>query len=178
MAKKTINQVPHIVGARLPVERVRDIKFAKRLRQLMSERELTQSELAAKIWGRHTSSEGKYVAKGRDRISVWLAGRNFPDHDNLLKLAKHLKVKLTDLAPQAEFEGGAQRRRRPESRRSPSPHGETGMSFFQVARYVPDDVAHEIIGLLIKADQNLKGPGKPRAQKDGADGQQRQKQQG
>jgi len=175
MAKKTINQVPHVVGARLPVERVRDIKFAKRLRQLMSEQELTQSELAAKIWGRHVSSEGKYVARGRDRISVWLAGRNFPDHDNLLKLAKHLKVKITDLAPEAELKAAHSVA---ADWSITKPHGETGMSFFQAARYLPDDIAHEIIGLLIKADQNLKGAGNPRSQKDGADGRQQQKQQG
>ena len=156
-----------MVGARLPVERVRDINFAKRLRQLMSERELTQSDLAAKIWGRHISSEGKDVAKGRDRISVWLAGRNFPDHDNLLKLAKHLKVKLTDLAPQAELKAAHSV---VADWSVTKPHGETGMSFFQVARYVPDDIAREIIGLLIKADRNLKGAGKPRVQKDGTDG--------
>ena len=133
----------------------------------MSERELTQSELAAKIWGRHTSSEGKYVAKGRDRISVWLAGRNFPDHDNLLKLAKHLKVKLTYLAPHAEMKAAHSVA---ADWSVTKPHGETGMSFFQVARYVPDDIAHEIIGLLIKADQNLKGAGKLKARKDGVDG--------
>ena len=80
---KPINQAPRVAGARLPIERMRDVNFAKRLRRLMSEQELTQSDLAAKIWGRHISSEGKDVAKGRDRISVWLAGRNFPDHDNL-----------------------------------------------------------------------------------------------
>ena len=49
---KSINQPPGVAGARLPIERVRDIKFAKRLRQLMSERDMSQSDLAAEIWGR------------------------------------------------------------------------------------------------------------------------------
>ena len=40
------------------------------------------------------------------------------------------------------------------------PHGEIGVSFFQAARYLPDDIAHEIIGLLIKADQH-QGANKP-----------------
>ena len=40
-----------------------------------------------------------------------------------------------------------------------------GMSFFQVARYVPDDIAHEIIGLLIKADQQQQGASKPRQER-------------
>lgn len=135
----------------------------------MSEQDLTQSELAAKIWGRQTSSEGKYVAKGRDRISVWVSGKNFPDWENLLKLAKALKVKVTELVPEAEL-------KKAHSVAADwsitKPHGEIGVSFFQAARYLPDDIAHEIIGLLIKADQNLKGVGKPpRGQRDNSDGE-------
>ena len=147
---RTINQQPHIAGVRLPTERVRDINFAKRLRQLMSEKEMSQSDLAARIWGRQISSEGKDVARGRDRISVWLAGKNFPDHENLQKLARALKVKVSDLAPEAELKAAHSVA---ADWSITKPHGEAGMSFFQAARYLPDDIAHEIIGLLIKADQ-------------------------
>ena len=149
---KSINQIPRVAGARLPIERARDVNFAKRLRQLMSEREMTQSELAAKIWGRHTSSEGKYVAKGRDRISVWVSGKNFPDRENLEKLAKHLKVKVNELAPEAELKAAHSVA---ADWSLTKPHGEVGVSFFQAARYLPDDIAHEVIGLFIKADQRL-----------------------
>ena len=160
---KPINQPARVVGARLPIERMRDVRFAKRLRQLMSERELTQSELAAKIWGRHTSSEGKNVAKGRDRISVWVSGRNFPDRENLQKLAKHLKVKVSDLAPEAELKAA---HNVASDWSITKPHGEAGVSFFQAARYLPDDIAHEIIGLFIKADQKLAGVSVSAPQKD------------
>ena len=61
---KTVNQPTRIPGARLPDERVRDIEFATRLKQLMDERQLTQSDLAAKIWNRYTNTEGKNVARG------------------------------------------------------------------------------------------------------------------
>jgi transcriptional regulator with XRE-family HTH domain len=155
---KTVNQLPRVVGARLPIERVRDVNFAKRLSQLMSEREMTQSDVAAKIWGRHISSEGKTVAKGRDRLSVWISGRNFPDRENLQKLAKALKVKLSELAPEAEMKAAHSVA---ADWSLTKPHGEQGMSFFQAARYLPDDIAHEVIGLLIKADQKLAGVGKP-----------------
>ena len=165
MAKKrkrkvmqSVNQTPRIAGARLPIERVRDINFAKRLSQLMSERELSQSEVAEKIWGRHVSSEGKNVAKGRDRISVWVSGRNFPDRENLQKLAKALKVKVSELAPEAEIKAAHSVA---ADWSITKPHGEVGMSFFQAARYLPDDIAHEVIGLFIKADQKLAGVGKP-----------------
>jgi transcriptional regulator with XRE-family HTH domain len=163
MAKKrkrkvmqSVNQTPRIVGARLPIERVRDINLAKRLRQLMAERDMTQSDVAAEIWGRHVSSEGKTVAKGRDRLSVWCAGRNFPDRENLQKLAKALKVKVSELAPEAELKAAHSVA---ADWSITKPHGETGVSFFQCARYLPDDIAHEIIGLFIKADQNLKERG-------------------
>ena len=155
---KPINQAPRVAGARLPIERMRDVNFAKRLRRLMSEQELTQSDLAAKIWGRHISSEGKDVAKGRDRISVWLAGRNFPDRENLEKLAKHLKVKVSELAPEAEMKAAHSVA---ADWSMTKPHGEVGVSFFQAARYLPDDIAHEIIGLLIKADQHQQWANRP-----------------
>ena len=130
----------------------------------MSEQKLTQSDLAAKIWGRHTSSEGKNVAKGRDRVSVWLAGKSFPDRGNLQKLAKHLKVKVGELAPEAEMKAAHSVA---ADWSITKPHGEIGMSFFQAARYLPDDIAHEIIGLLIKADQH-QGASKPsRRDRDG-----------
>jgi transcriptional regulator with XRE-family HTH domain len=164
---KTINQSPRITGARLPIERMRDVKFAKRLRKLMSEQELSQSELAASIWGRHKSSEGKNVAKGRDRISVWVAGKNFPDRENLQRLAKALKVKVSELAPEAEMKAA---HGVTADWSVTKPHGEVGMSFFQAARYLPDDIAHEIIGLLIKADQKRAAIKPPRAQRDGDDG--------
>jgi transcriptional regulator with XRE-family HTH domain len=163
---KSVNQLPRVVGARLPIERARDAKCAKRLRQLLSEREMTQSDLAAKIWDRHTNSEGKYVAKGRDRISVWVNGKNFPDRENLQKLAQALKVKVSDLAPEAELKAAHSV---PADWSMTKLHGEEGVSFFQAARYLPDDIAHEIVGLLIKADRSLKGAGKSRGQKDNND---------
>jgi len=163
LVSKSINQLPVVAGVRLPAERVRDTKFAKKLRQLMSEKEMTQSEVAAKIWGRHTSAEGKNVAKGRDRISVWASGRNFPDRENLQKLAKALKVKVSELAPEAELKAAHSVA---ADWSITKPHGEVGVSFFQAARYLPDDIAHEIIGLLIKADQKLAGAGTPGPQRD------------
>jgi transcriptional regulator with XRE-family HTH domain len=71
--------------------------FAARLKQLMDARELTQSALAAEIWGRVKNSEGLDIARGRDRISVWLRGKALPDDKQLAKLARILRVEPTDL---------------------------------------------------------------------------------
>ena len=69
-----------------------DPKFRNILRRSMDEKELSASDLAAKIWGRHISSEGKDVAKGRDRISVWLAGKEYPSPKNMALLAQFVDV--------------------------------------------------------------------------------------
>jgi transcriptional regulator with XRE-family HTH domain len=75
--------------------------FAEALQRLMRKRRLTASDLAAKIWGRYISTEGKNVARGRDRISVWLAGKSVPTRMNLAKLAAGLGVGIEDLMPSA-----------------------------------------------------------------------------
>jgi transcriptional regulator with XRE-family HTH domain len=151
---KTINQPPRIPGARMPTERARDVEFAKTLKRLMAERELTQSGLAERIWGRYVNSEGKNVARGRDRISVWVNGKNFPDKANLERLAKKLKVKVSDIAPQAAVK---------EAHRTAAdwsftrPHGEIDRVFVQIAQYVTTSIAHEIQGLLLRNEQELAG---------------------
>jgi transcriptional regulator with XRE-family HTH domain len=153
-AFKTINQPTNLSGARLPTERARDLAFAKRLKQLMDERELTQSELAAKIWGRYTNTEGKFVARGRDRISVWIRGKSFPDTANLTKLAKELDVKVSDLAPtalvKAAHHGAA-------DWSITKPNGTDDGVFIQLALFVSAETAHEIQGLLLRDERRSRG---------------------
>ena len=146
-AFKTINKPPLLPGARMPTERARDLEFAKRLRQLMEQRELTQSDLAAKIWDRYVNTEGKHVARGRDRISVWIRGKSFPDNANLEKLAKALHVKVSDLAPttlvKAAHHGVA-------DWSVTRPHeADDGRVFIQLALFVSAEAAHKIQGVLL-----------------------------
>lgn len=154
-AFKTVNQPPHLSGVRLPTERARDITFGKRLQQLMDERELTQSDLAAKIWGRYTNTEGKHVARGRDRISVWIRGKSIADSANLAKLAKALDVKVSDIAPtslmKAAHHGAA-------DWSVTKPHGTPDDSvFIQLALFVSAETAHAIQGLLLQDERRSKG---------------------
>jgi transcriptional regulator with XRE-family HTH domain len=100
---KTVHQLPRVPGAQLPLERTRNANFAKRLAKIMADREMTQSKVAAEIWGRVENDKGAWVAKGRDRLSVWVSGKNFPDRENLEKLARALGVSVSDLAPDAEL---------------------------------------------------------------------------
>lgn len=77
------------------------MSFAETLQLLMLKRRLTQSDLAAKIWGRYTNTEGKRVARGRDRISVWVNGISAPSQKNFGKLADALGVEVWDLQPKS-----------------------------------------------------------------------------
>ena len=70
-----------------PGSHARNAQFAKRLQTLMGDRGLSQSGLAARL------SVNRVVVWG------WVAGRNFPNRDNLEKLARALRVKVSDLVP-------------------------------------------------------------------------------
>lgn len=122
----------------------------------MDERELSQSDLAAAIWDRYENTEGKFVARGRDRISVWIRGKSFPDTTNLAKLAKALDVKVSDLAPttlmKAAHHGVA-------DWSITRPHGTEGdCVFVQLALFVSADTAHAIQGLLLQDERQSRGP--------------------
>jgi hypothetical protein len=67
----------------------------------MEAQEFNQSQVAAKIWGRVRNTEGKDIAKGRDRISAWASGHKFPDAENLEKLTRALGATATDLEPES-----------------------------------------------------------------------------
>jgi transcriptional regulator with XRE-family HTH domain len=133
-----------------PAEQVRNTVFAKRLQEIMAQREMTQSKVAAEIWGRSLNSKGANVANGRDRLSVWVSGKNFPDPENLEKLARVLKVKTTDLAPDADMRTAS--RATPDATISFSQDYKEGMAWVQIAQYVPADIALEMMVLLRKAD--------------------------
>jgi transcriptional regulator with XRE-family HTH domain len=77
--------------------------FTKRLRALMAERGWSASDLAAAVWGRYTNTEGKYVARNRDRISVYSNGKSVPTGENLKKLAQAFGVPTSALMTEAEL---------------------------------------------------------------------------
>jgi hypothetical protein len=66
----------------------RDAKFPRILRRFLQEMEWSASDLADYLWGREINSEGKRTARKRDRICVWLAGKNYPSSKHLLELHK------------------------------------------------------------------------------------------
>jgi transcriptional regulator with XRE-family HTH domain len=131
-----------------PEDRVRNAEFARRLKLIMAERNLTQSGLAELIWHRYINTEGKNVARGRDRVSEWVNGNAFPDKKNLAKLAKALRLKVSDLSPEQETR---------VAHRTPASWSviklDDGRIFLQAATYLKPAIAAEIARLLVENDQ-------------------------
>lgn len=121
-------------------------EFGQRLKAILADKEKTSSELAAKIWERQRNAKGALVAKGRDRLSVWINGKSFPNGENLAKLAKALNVPISDLAPEAEIE--AANRAPPKGSLIFSDDYPPGMAFLQIAQFVPIEKGQEIMAIL------------------------------
>jgi len=74
-------------------------EFSRKLRRIMREQQMSQSDLARALWGATQTPAGTPAARHRDRISKYCAGRTVPDPTTLLKLAKALHCRPEDLAP-------------------------------------------------------------------------------
>lgn len=77
------------------VRMVQRQEFARRLRALMRDRNMSQSDLARKIYG----EDKKGGAKNRYRIESYYNGRNVPRAESLAQLSKALGVEPDDLVP-------------------------------------------------------------------------------
>jgi len=73
--------------------------FKQRLYQLRRAAGLSQSGLARKVWGELEDARGYMVARNRDRVSAYEAGRAEPTRENLDGLAEALGVTVAELAP-------------------------------------------------------------------------------
>jgi transcriptional regulator with XRE-family HTH domain len=83
---------------------LRNQEFAHRLIELMKEKELTQSELAKAAFGTYKDKHGIVAVRGRDRISSYVRGLQFPDNTNLELIAKALGVTEAELAPKMNMQ--------------------------------------------------------------------------
>ena len=67
------------------------------LEQLMSERRVSRSDLARKLWGETIDARGRKVAKGRDRIGNYISGKAVPKPKTIARIAEALGVKPDEL---------------------------------------------------------------------------------
>jgi transcriptional regulator with XRE-family HTH domain len=137
--------------------RSHDCEFPRRLGAALDKQGLTQSQLAAKIWGLTVDSKGCKVAKGKDRISEWLSGKALPSPVNCEKLARALGLKTSDLMtfPHHGGRGGAETL--PFSAVESNAH--PGMTLLHIHKLVPTTLAARIHLMLAEADETSKrGP--------------------
>jgi transcriptional regulator with XRE-family HTH domain len=122
--------------------------FSRRLHEAMIKKGLSQSDLAAMIWGRTKDQRGYDVAKGRDRISVWLRGKAIPDPQNLKKLADTLELDVAELAP--DITAATVEKENPEIAMTMIA-GHADKVFLRVNMLVPLALASKVIAMLSEA---------------------------
>jgi transcriptional regulator with XRE-family HTH domain len=81
-------------------------KFQHNLKELRTNKGLSQSDLARLILGTQTDARGYEVARNRDRISAYERGRASPEEENLEKIAEALGVSASELAPELSGQRG------------------------------------------------------------------------
>lgn len=119
--------------------------FARRLHKLLAEKEMSQSDLARKVWGTKTDPRGYQVARNRDLVSSYLSGKSVPDGKNLRKIAKALGITDTELAP--DLTATAMDQENPEIAMT-AIAGHHDRVYLRVNKLVPLGIASQVIQLL------------------------------
>jgi transcriptional regulator with XRE-family HTH domain len=139
MPAKRISNAP-------PTVEIGQQAFGRRLQQLLDQKGMNYSDLARAVWGKTTTKSGYEVAKNRDRISVYIAGKAVPDARNLKKIADVFGLEVGDIAP--ERIGNAMIEQQNPSYSITKVQGEDSKVFLRVNKLVPEQVAAKIMFLL------------------------------
>jgi transcriptional regulator with XRE-family HTH domain len=142
---KTPPKTPKIFVATPTVE-IGQQAFGRKLQQILDQKGMNYSDLARLVWGKTTTRSGYEVAKNRDRISVYIAGKAAPDARNLKKIADVLGVEVSELAP--ERFGDAMIEQQHPAYSLTKVQGESDKVFLRVNKLVPETVAAKIMFLL------------------------------
>jgi transcriptional regulator with XRE-family HTH domain len=111
----------------------------------MTQRGMSQSDLAREVWGTTRDTRGYTVAKNRDRIGAYLRAESLPEPQNLAKLAEALGAKTEELAP--EIVAATVDRENPELAMT-MVAGHRDKVHLQINKLVSLSVATKIMGLL------------------------------
>jgi transcriptional regulator with XRE-family HTH domain len=129
-----------------PTVEIGQQNFGRRLQQLLDQKGMNYSDLARLVWGKTVTKSGYEVAKNRDRISVYISGKAFPDPRNLKKIADMLGVEIAELAP--EMVGDAMIEQQNPTYSITKVQGESDKVFLRVNKLVPEQVAAKVMFLL------------------------------
>jgi transcriptional regulator with XRE-family HTH domain len=137
--------------ARTPIEQAELDEFARRLTDLMARRGMSQSDLAAAIWGRTEDTRGRNSARNRDRISHYVRGSQMPEPKTMVALAKVLGVEPADLNPALDRAAAG---RVAEPPLLTMVGGRPDLAVITINRMVPMRVAVQILSLLVELDRD------------------------
>jgi transcriptional regulator with XRE-family HTH domain len=115
--------------------------FGERLQRIMTEKGLTQSDLARKLWGTMTDERGYTVAKNRQNLGKYLAGENEPRLSTMRKMAEVLGVPISALDPSSD----------PLNRAGSGLHVQyldAQRARLEVSLVAPHDIVHQAVRLL------------------------------
>jgi transcriptional regulator with XRE-family HTH domain len=121
--------------------------FARRLSDLLIQHGMRQSDLARAMYGEELDkTTGRPVAKHRDRISMWVSGKNLPDPTNMALLAKTLGVSPEHLAEPLVAQAVDRER---SSLQIIQAAGHPDKVHLKVDMLVPQRVASRVMALLV-----------------------------
>jgi hypothetical protein len=72
-------------------------KFRDNLTKAMAAKHMSASDVARAVWGSKTNAQGRMVARNRDRMTQYLAGKGYPRPETVTKLAEVLDLDPRDL---------------------------------------------------------------------------------
>lgn len=150
MSRIPRRRMPPAAG-RTPVESLEIQSFARKLHEAMTRADMSQSDLARAVWGETTDKMGRPVARNRDRISQYLAGKAVPEPKNLQKIADVLGVDPLDLAPNIT---AATIEREDPTIQMTVVAGHTNRAHLRVNALVDVTIAAQIISILTSAGTN------------------------
>jgi transcriptional regulator with XRE-family HTH domain len=81
---------------------MKDPAFPDRLQRFMDEKRMSRADLARHIWGTMEDERGYTVARNRQTISKYLAGRTEPSDTTVRLMAEALGVGFADLMPNTD----------------------------------------------------------------------------
>lgn len=129
----------------------RPMTFARILQNEMLKRGWSQSDMARAIWNEDTvDSRGNRAAKGRDRISQYVNGRQIPEPQTLRMMADVLGMTVEELAP--DVTADAIEKDNP-SLLLHAIGGHDNMALLKVNRILPLSVAAEVIRIIEAASK-------------------------
>ena len=149
MSRSPRRRMPPAAG-QTSEERLVHEDFARRLHKILADRGMSPSDLARKVWGtieQIDSKTGRVVnaARNRDRISVYLAAKGFPDPKNLAKITKALGTTPEELAP--DIAAATIEREVPEMNMTVVA-GHDDKALLRINKLMPVDVAIEVMRLI------------------------------